>query len=424
MKRVAIIALVVCLVLGSVFGAGTKESKKDEMPTLEFWTVHENDSSYMEIFQRASEIAEAEHGFKVDVVFKGTGGFRELATQAAFSQSGPDLIFNWTGKSDIITSGKQGLHLPLNDYFTQEEIDSLQLLEGCTDPDTGAIYGSVFANNFVAVAYNKEMMTKAGVDYTKFPAKWSYDEFLEVSRKVKAAGMVPFGFANKEGFFAHWWHSYAMPSYVDNVAELITNYEKPLYTDNFIDFSEKWKAYYDKGYYFPGGNTISIANLWGQFTSGQVAMISLFPSLLQMYTDALGVDNVGIIEWPSMGGSGSMANLNPIFGDSIGATKWTKYPKQAAQYIKILLFNEEIVEALVAVGNPPVSTKFSMNDFSITNDELKAYIERHDEMGTLLEGHAFWSREYDAAILKFCNMMITGELTPKQYAEEIEASMK
>jgi hypothetical protein len=41
-----------------------------------------------------------------------------------------------------------------------------------------------------------------------------------------------------------------------------------------------------------------------------------------------------------------------------------------------------------------------------------------------LEGHSFWSREYDAAILKFCNMMLNGEITPAEYAAEIEASLK
>lgn len=424
MKRVAVLVLLVCTVFGMVYAGGQAEATKGGVPTLEFWTVHENDSAYMNIFRRAAEIAEAEHGFKVDIVFKGTGAYRELTTQAAFSQSGPDIIFNWPGKSDMITGGKQGLHLPLNDYFTQEELDSLQLLEGCTDPDTGAVYGSAFANNFVAVAYNKQMMKAAGIDYTQFPSKWTYDEFLAVSEQLKQAGFAPFGFANKEGIFAHWWHSFAIPSYQDNIAQVVKAYEKPIYNDDFKDFSEKWRAYYEKGYFLPGGNTISIANLWGQFTSAQVAMIPLFPSLLTMYTDALGVENVGIIEWPSMGGDGDMAMLNPIFGDAIGATKWTKYPEQAAQYIKILLFNEEIVGMFVAEGNPPVSTKFSMNDFEIKSDEVKAYIARHDAMGTFLEGHSFWSREYDAAILKFCNMMLTGELSPEQYAKEIEASMK
>ncbi len=65
-----------------------------------------------------------------------------------------------------------------------------------------------------------------------------------------------------------------------------------------------------------------------------------------------------------------------------------------------------------------------MNDFEIKSDEVKAYIDRHDQMGTYLEGHSFWSREYDAAILKFCNMLLSGEMTPEQYAKEIEAALR
>ena len=43
---------------------------------------------------------------------------------------------------------------------------------------------------------------------------------------------------------------------------------------------------------------------------------------------------------------------------------------------------------------------------------------------TYPEGHAFWTREYSSVVEKFCNSMLQGQITPRQYAAEIEAVLK
>ena len=269
------------------------------------------------------------------------------------------------------------------------------------------------------------MMKQAGIDTDKFPAKWTYEEFLDVCEKLKAAGIAPFGFANKEGVFAHWWHSFSFPTYMDKITEVIPYYnEKPIYNDVFESFASNWKAFYNAGYYVEGGNTISINDLWGQFTAEKCAIIPLFPALYSIYVKALGEENVGIMEWPSMGGNGALAMQNPIFGDAIGITNWTKHPEECALFIKELVFNKDIVREFVALGLFPVNKQFKVSDFDIPGAELKDFAANHDNMATYPEGHAFWTREYSSAIEKFCNSMLLGQITPSQYAAEIEAVLK
>jgi len=427
MKRACACMVIVLLAGGMLFAAGNADTSKGAPVTLEFWTVYEKESALLKVMQHAADNLKARNNITVNIVAKGDAGFRELLTASALSQSGPDLVFNWTGLSDIITGGRQRLHLPLNkdNLFTKDELAKLALLESCTDPDTGDVYGTAFGNNYIAVAYNKKMFKAAGIDPAKLPTKWTYDEFLAASAKLKAAGFVPFGYANKEGVFAHWWHSFSFPSYVDKIADVIPLYnKKPIYNATFEDFSQKWKAYYDAGYFLPGGNTISINDLWGQFTAEKCAIIPLFPALYSIYVEALGEENVGIMEWPSMGGKGKLATQSPIFGDAIGITNWSKHPKEAALFIKELVFNKEIVAEFVAQGLFPVNKEFKLADFNIPGEELKAFAKRHDSMGLYPEGHAFWTREYSSAIEKFCNSMVLGEITPQQYAAEIEALLK
>ena len=70
-----------------------------------------------------------------------------------------------------MTGGKQGLHYPLNkgNLFSRAELANLLLLDSCTDPATGDVYGTAYGNNYIAVAYNKQMMAQAGIDWKKFP---------------------------------------------------------------------------------------------------------------------------------------------------------------------------------------------------------------------------------------------------------------
>ena len=419
MKKLALATLVICVLLAGLSAQAPV--------TIEYWTVYEKDSALITIMQKAADNLKERQNITVNIVSKGDAGFRELLTASAMSQSGPDLVFNWTGLADIITGGLQGLHMPLNkgNLFTKAELDKLLLIDSCTDPATGNVYGTATGNNYIAIAYNKQMMKKAGVDWTKFPAKWTYAQFLDVCKKLKAAGIAPFGYANKEGIFADWWHSFTFPSYLNKISDVIPYYnKKPIYNDVFAKFCKDWKAFYDAGYYLEGGNTISINDLWGQFTAEKCAIIPLFPALYSVYVGALGEDNVGIMEWPSMGGNGKLAMASPIFGDAIGITAWTKHPKEAAAFIKELVFNKDIVTEFVAQGLFPVNKEFKLTDFDIPGDELRRFAAVHGQQVLYPEGHAFWKREYSSVVEKFCNSMLLGQITPKQYAAEIEAALK
>jgi ABC-type glycerol-3-phosphate transport system substrate-binding protein len=425
MRKIVSIALVMlCVAPFLALAAG----QKDNTPVkLEYWTVYEKDSALNKIFEAAAANVKASNNIDVTIVNKGDAGFRELLTASAMSQSGPDIVFNWTGMADIVTGGRQGLHYPLNkdNLFTKDELSNLLLLDSCTDPTTGDVYGTAYGNNYIAVAYNKTMMEQAGIDWKSFPPKWTYDEFLAVCKKLKAAGITPFGYANKEGIFADWWHSFSFPSYVDKISDVIPYYsKKPIYNDVFGDFCKNWKGFYDAGYYLDGGNTISINDLWGQFTAKKCAIIPLFPALYSIYVKALGEDTVGIMEWPSMGGHGKLAMANPIYGDAIGITKWTKHPKEAALYLKQLVFNKDIVTQFVAAGLFPVDKRMKLSDFNMPGAELKRFAAVHQTLPTYPEGHAFWTREYSSVTEKFCNSMILGQITPQQYAAEIEAVLK
>jgi ABC-type glycerol-3-phosphate transport system substrate-binding protein len=416
MKKLVVLGVMLCAVSIAAFAAPAV--------SLEYWTVYEKDSALNAVMKAAVAKLKASNNIDVTIVNKGDSGFRELLTAAAMSQSGPDITFDWTGLSDIITSGRQGLLYPLNknNLFTKAELSNLMLLDSVSDPTTGDVYGTAYGNNYIAVAFNRRMMEKAGIDWKKFPPKWTYAQFLDICQKLKDAGIAPFGYANKEGIFADWWFSFSFPTYMDKITDVIPSYnKKPIYNDVFQSAMDKWKAFRDAGYYLEGGNTISINDLWGQFTAQKCAIIPLFPALYSIYVKALGEDTVGIIDWPSMGGNGKLAMLNPIFGDAIGITNWTTHPKEAAAFIKELVFDKAIVAQFVANGLFPVDKRMKLTDFNIPGAELKRFASVHQTIATYPEGHAFWIRPFGSAAEKFSNSWLEGQITAQQYASELEA---
>lgn len=393
-----------------------------EPVTIEVWTGATEDHTYYKLMVRAAEIVKEKYNITATIVAKGASNYRELATAAALSQSGPDAMQFWGGMADFITAGRQKLFLPINDILAPEDL-KLNAISGFTDPDNGDIYGLPTAINFVCVAFNKELMTQAGIDYASFPLKWTYDEFLAVCAKLKDAGITPFCFANKEGYFADWWPSFMVPTFFDKIEDVIPMYQtKPANKEPFTTFCNNWKDFYTKGYYSEGGDTIPIADAWGQLPNGVGAMAFCSPGIIDIYYEGM-KDNVGTIEWPAMG-TKELSKANPVFGEGVGITNWTKHPEECLLYIKTLIYEKEIVEGFAKAGNTPVSSSFDMSEFTIDNAATKEYLTKHNQMPTFYEGHGYWSREYSQTTEKFCNMMLKGDITIEQYCKEIDAILK
>jgi len=196
-----------------------------------------------------------------------------------------------------------------------------------------------------------------------------------------------------------------------------------MFKEPFITFNNKWKEFYEKGYYTDGGTTIGIDQAWALLFSGKAAMQAMFPNLVADTVKSLGEENVGIIEFPAMG-DGALSKANPVTSHTIGITKWTEKKEAALLFIKTLAFNEEIVKAFAEQGSAPTTNKFKMSDFEMTSPVLADYYSKHDQMPIYPEGHNFWSREFSEVTEKFCNLMLTGEISVEKYCSEIDAVLK
>lgn len=83
-----------------------------------------------------------------------------------------------------------------NESFTSNiQPAYLDMLKGIAAKDDGKIYGIPYAGNADGVLYNKDLFTKLGLQVPK-----TWDEFMAVCEKIKAAGQTPFYLTLKDAW--------------------------------------------------------------------------------------------------------------------------------------------------------------------------------------------------------------------------------
>ena len=114
---------------------------------------------------------------------------------AAAAQSGPDIATMWGGLYQLEHVWAGNIE-PLSDYVSEEEMSHWPT-RGLSEYDGKVWASDVFALGFTA-AYNVKHFKDAGLDPEKPPATW--EELMEVSRKLEAAGHEPFVVGWKGGY--------------------------------------------------------------------------------------------------------------------------------------------------------------------------------------------------------------------------------
>lgn len=122
---------------------------------------------------------------------------------AAAMQAGtpPDLFQSWGGGvlKQYVDAG-----------LMQDVTDSIKDFAGTLSTAAvnvfsfdGKTYGVPWNQGMIGFWYNKDLFSKAGV---QVPKTWT--EYLDVVKKIQAAGITPIGLGNKDKWPGHFWWSY------------------------------------------------------------------------------------------------------------------------------------------------------------------------------------------------------------------------
>ncbi|MEM1484283.1 ABC transporter substrate-binding protein [Oscillospiraceae bacterium PP1C4] len=244
----------------------------------------------------------------------------------------PDIFFSWCGEfSERFL--RENLIMDLTDAINSDAEWKDSLLQSQMENYTkdGVIYGVPFRLDAKMFFYNKQIFDEQGL---KAPETW--DDFIQVCEKLKAAGITPISYGNKE-----LWPS---AHYIGTLNQLLVSNDV-----RKVDYEPKTGAFTDPGYvkaldYYAeilkycndsvNGLPYDISR--NAFCQGKTAM--QYAELIEIpYMNEANPDlQIGMFNFPYIEGVGDKTILTGAPEGFVVSSK-TKYPKECLAFLKWFL---------------------------------------------------------------------------------------
>src|SRR5690349_765059 len=152
---------------------------------------------------------------KISIVTQSTDTLTSAFTTAAQTKSGPDIATQWA-TLPTLTPAWAGATVPISDYVPASETKNwISTAENMWQGKLWAMPQYLIGIPFV---WNKPLFKKAGLNPNVAPKTWA--EFLADAKKLKAAGITPFGMGNQDGYGGAWFFSLIGKQNLNSIDEL------------------------------------------------------------------------------------------------------------------------------------------------------------------------------------------------------------
>ncbi|MCM8796903.1 MAG: extracellular solute-binding protein [Candidatus Omnitrophica bacterium] len=219
-----------CLViLTSALITGCQSSKNERQVTITIWHwMTDRDSVFRELARRY----EAKTGVKLDFqLYAPSDAYSQKVRAAAQGGNLPDVFGILGEKRDFASFIKAGYILDLTPYmqadnaawqksFFPKALAVNEFEEGNSYGVKAGIYGAPIDIMTIQLLYNKNLLKQLGLNPRKPPE--TFEEFLELGKKIKSAGM--------QGFVSGWGELWMIDCFANNYAFNIMGKEKVLAT--------------------------------------------------------------------------------------------------------------------------------------------------------------------------------------------------
>jgi ABC-type glycerol-3-phosphate transport system substrate-binding protein len=363
MKRV-LISLAAVLVVGSAIFAATAASRPAKTvaddpnnANLTYWYWAESDAPGANNWLK-KEVAlyeKAHPKVKIKIVTQSTDTLTSAFTTAAQTKSGPDIATQWA-TLPTLTPAWAGATVPISDYVPKSEWKNwISTPENMWEGKLWAMPQYLIGIPFV---WNKQLFKKAGLNPNVGPKTWA--DFLNDAKKLKAAGITPFGMGNKDGYGGAWFFSLIGKQNLNSINELK---DAMIGKQDFADpkFSGFYQALADlkkKGYLNSDVASITFGQGFELFGQKKVAMSWGTDGNVAQWEGQLGAKSMGVGPIP-IWGKGKLATSYDVTQSSDAfITKWSQHPRAAAQFLTFLHTPQALKAWYKATGVFPADKRF------------------------------------------------------------------
>lgn len=182
----------------------------------------------------------------------------------------PDIF--WVEGAEAPEYAESGVLLDLSDYLSEStEVD--EALNGMEDSyNNGDIqYGLPYQCNVQGFFYNKELFDAADVEYPT--NETTYDEFLDMVKKLKDSGVTPIAIGSKNSSYTMWEFNEFLERYgwSENI-DAILNGDKKFNNPDLVSCFEKMEGLKDAAAFPENMATIEYFDAKQLFDNGTAAM--------------------------------------------------------------------------------------------------------------------------------------------------------
>jgi raffinose/stachyose/melibiose transport system substrate-binding protein len=389
---------------------------------LIFWDSWEESGSSTAFDQLIANFEAANPNITITREFQNFEDMKTLLKTALSSGTGPDMAAYGVGGGFMGPLVEAGVLLPVDKYVEQYGWRD-RIYDWVWEQSTfdGQVYGIGHELEMIGVYYNKTIFEELGVT-----PPTTFEEFVAVCDKAKAAGYIPIAFANKPGWPA--FHTFSM--YANNIlgkdalAEMIfgdASWDDPAIVRSIqVPFVDMNKA----GYLIPSPNSLEYTEGNDLYYTGKAAMHMTGMWLLSDILSKSQGFETGFFAFPSI--DGKVALPPGGMGSGVMISNTTEHPDEAAAFMDYL-FSEEAAKIWYEVGKviPPVNvdpTNYEMEDlfrfFALTIRGAST----GDGMGLGYNIDVLTPPEFNTAMKDGFQAVLEGALTPEDQAKALQAA--
>lgn len=393
MKKMAAIFLLLTMPLVLTACGGEKEmgTSTNGETKLKMW-VHISDDTlegkaYKQRAEAFNKEYEGQYEVQVEFIARGGGGtgYDDKLNAALTTNGLPDVLA--LDGPNTAAYAKSGVLLDINEHISDESKSDLvesALQQGSYN---GGLYSLPIQESTCLIYYNKDMFLEAGIINSIETAEqdlgisvdnpWTFDEFIEISNKLKAT-------FNKPAIDLHLgsqdeWITYAIAPFIwTSGGELIS--KDGLTAEGYFNSVQAKEGFtFVKTLIDTGISTITPEENAFEMGTYPMALSGAWTVPIMNITYAEQVPNWGVLPYPV----GSTGELHAPTGSwAFGVSKSTKNPEAAAKLAEWMTNTEST--ALVAESTGLLPARHSAYELSTTYDE-GAYKMMRDQL--IMGGH-------------------------------------
>lgn len=195
-------------------------------------------------------------------------GIRDSYRLAVSAGKTPDLAYTWPAASVLSGYARVGALAPLDDYYAKYGWDQVNEFYKGRNSYDGKVYGLPMEQDLMGVYYNKDLFAEKGLEVPK-----TYAEFQALAEKLKAEGIVPIAFGNRD----RWPATNTMSLILGLTAgreleERVLFGEEPWTNAAFVQAAQTFQDWAKADYFPRGFNGVGYDEANALFLSGRAGM--------------------------------------------------------------------------------------------------------------------------------------------------------